>query len=260
MMSKLAKILFGVMVLMTLFFPVEAEDKPLLLVTPTYPPYSYAINGVPAGLYVDIVREVFTRLHQSIVIEVVPLARATAMVEAGEADGFFGVVKTKDREKIAVFPQQRLLSADISFFVKANSSINFDGELSKLTKFRFGMIRGSKNGPAFDSAVADGLFQNVESVTDHAQSIQMLIKDRIDLAVGPRVVIWHVATEGGRRSEIRELLPSLHRESTYLAFSRKLNRPSLIEEFSNVMAQIERDGTLTRLAMDTGIPLFSSVH
>ncbi len=253
-----ANILLGLMVLMTLFSPVRAEDKPLLLVTPTYPPYSYAVQGVPAGLYVDIVREVFARLNQTVVIEVVPLARATAMVGSGEADGFFGVVKTKDREKIAVFPKQRLLSADISFFVKANSSINFDGNLSKLTNFRFGMIRGSKNGQAFDSAVAAGLFQHVESVTDHAQSIQMLLKDRIDLAIGPRIVIWHVATEGGLGSEIRELLPPLHREPTYLAFSRQVSRLRLVEEFDTVMEQIERDGSLERLARDAGIPLFSS--
>ncbi len=189
-----------------------------------------------------------------ITVEIVPLARACAMVNAGEADGFFGVVKTEDREQFAIFPTHCLLYADVSLFVAADSGIRFDGDFGKLGGYLFGMIQGSKNGTLYDAAVASGTLKNLVAVAEHRQNLFMLIYGRVDLIVGPRVVLWTLAREEGVQSKIWELFPPLESIPTYLAFSKRSADTGVAKEFDSKMDLLERNGTLSRISEKTRIP------
>ncbi len=62
----------------------------------------------------------------------------------------------------------------MTFFVRNDSSITFDGDLTKLKKYKIGVIKGFSYGPIFDAAVANGTLK-VDKTKSLKQNISKLL-------------------------------------------------------------------------------------
>ncbi len=126
---------------------VTAFADTLSVVTLHYPPYAYDENGEVKGFSVDLLKEVFHRMDIPMQIKVLPWKRALKMVKNGRADAVLLAFKTEEREKYADYPDEIFITEPTSFFVMKDSGITWNGELSPLTKYKFGRPPGIVREP-----------------------------------------------------------------------------------------------------------------
>lgn len=239
-------IAFGV----TILLASPACSEPLQIVTLQYPPYQYEENGQLKGFVTAIVREVFARMEHPITITVYPFARSLEMVKYGEADAIFTAAKNPEREAFADFPREVLVDQQMSFFVHANSSIVFNGDLRKFGRYRIGVIIGYRYGAVFDEAVSTGILPNIQKVTNQEGNAKKLAAGRIDVWMCNREQAFSVIRRLGLSETIKELTPAVQVIPTYLAFSKKRNLGDLGERFSRELRKMKEDGTYDRIIAD----------
>ncbi|WP_428503330.1 substrate-binding periplasmic protein [Roseateles sp.] len=97
-----------------------------LFVTESFPPYTFAQNGEPAGPMVDVLKATCARLGWSCRIELLPWRRALAMAERGQADGLFTVLDTPQRKALA-HVSLPVLDARYSVFARAGEAFSYTG-------------------------------------------------------------------------------------------------------------------------------------
>ena len=115
------------------------------------------------------------------------------------------------------------------FFIKKEASIDFNGDLTSLSGYAVGKVRGYSYGKAFDNAT---YFKQHETGDEH-QLIKMLLRGRVDIAVGNKVVINEHAAALGASDKIITLHPPFDTTPAYFAFSKaKKNLGSIANDFS----------------------------
>lgn len=232
----------------SLWLPRAHAVEPLQLVTIDLPPFSYLQNGIPRGIAVDVVKEAFDRLDVPISISFVPLTRAQTKMSTGAADAVFPLAYKQDRLGYLEYSHENLVEDSISLFVRRESPIHFDGDLSKLSAYTLGIERGAMYGQVFNTALLNGVLQKPDEASSQAQNLAKLMGRRFDIAVGPRLVILYYAKIGGYSLAVRELKPPVEPGLVaYLAFARQKNHGTLIRRYDKVMAEMRRDGTYDRI-------------
>ncbi len=104
-----------------------ASATELRFVAEPLPPYSYEIEGRPAGPLVDVMQAVCAKLDWRCSVEVLPWRRALRMGQAGEVEGVFAVVTPPTtRPKFHVSPP--VIDARYLLFARSASTLNFDGD------------------------------------------------------------------------------------------------------------------------------------
>jgi polar amino acid transport system substrate-binding protein len=220
----------------------HAIAAPLLLVTAYYPPFAYEENGQQKGIAVDLAKEAFARMHQEIRIEFVPFPRAISMVKSGEADAIFPFAISEEREKFVRYPSERLVSDPATLFVRADSTIVFDADISKLARYSFGKQRDAIVGPSFVEALKKRSARIDESI-DQEQNILKLVAGRFDIALGPSLVVQYAAKRIGKADEIKVLYSGVSDGAAYLAFTRQRDYSLLITQFEQTIRKMRRDGS-----------------
>ncbi|OUR66392.1 hypothetical protein A9Q77_11340, partial [Marinomonas sp. 42_23_T18] len=163
------------LVVLSLLFFCNVYAKPLQLVTLEYPPYEYTEDGKLKGMAVEVVKLIFKELEIDITIEVLPWARAIRYIENGERDAIFTAYKNPVREKFADYSVEILMPQIVSFFVKKNAPIVFDGDFNKLSKYSMGVVRKISYGQKLDLAIKNKVFKRVENANDVTQNFRKLI-------------------------------------------------------------------------------------
>ncbi len=240
--------IFSAIVLSAVMSISTAIANPLELVTLQYPPYEYKEEGAIKGIAVDIVREVFKRMDQPIEISLYPWSRSLRMVEKGSADGIFTVFKNQEREQFLDYSKEVLMPQVISFFVLADSQIVFDGDISKLHKYKFGIVHGLSYGVLFDAAVkhqTKGI--STSSAYTGEVNIKHLLKQNVDIIVSNKYGALDIIKKMSVQKKIKELSPELQNVPSYIAFSKKKNLTSIRDKFDVIIAQMKKDGTYNRI-------------
>lgn len=223
-----------------------ASAEPIVLVTANYPPFSYEEDGQQKGLAIELIKAAFQRMRQEVRIEFVPFARAVEMVKNGEADGVFPFAVSDERKMFATFSSEKLLTDPGSLFVRADSTLTFDGDYAKLAPYTIGMQRGTNHGPAFMQALTTyGI--KTDLAENQEKNVLKLVSGRFDIAVGPRLVVLHAARQAGKQSEIKLLYSGISEGHAYLAVSKRRNREALIAEFDQAISKMRRDGSYDKI-------------
>jgi polar amino acid transport system substrate-binding protein len=220
--------------------------EPLLLVTANYPPFSYEESGRQKGIAIDLVKEAFSRMHQEIRINLIPFPRAVLMVKSGEADGIFPFAMRDERKLFVRYPVERLITDPGMLFVRADSTIVFDGDYAKLAVYTIGMQRGTDHGPVFMQALKTYSIK-VDEAIDQEQNVMKLIAGRFDIAVGPGLVVQHAAKRNGKLSEIKILSSRISEGDAYLGFSLAKNHDVVIQALEKTIRQMRRDGSYDKI-------------
>lgn len=83
-----------------LLLPVQSPAEPLRLYTEEYPPINFSDAGEPAGLSVELVRELARRSGLPITVTVVAWARAYGEARTRPDTGVFVAVRTVEHEPL----------------------------------------------------------------------------------------------------------------------------------------------------------------
>jgi polar amino acid transport system substrate-binding protein len=222
----------------------------LRLVTLEFPPYEYSENGEVKGSAVAVVKEVFERMGQPIRIDVYPWVRALKMIESGEGDAIFTVYKIPEREVFADYSNEVLMPQILSFFVRKNSEIVFDGDLSKLSSLKFGVVRSLSYGAKLDFALKSKMLANVEDVANGMPNFLKLLDSRVDIVPSNKYVAVDILSKIGRMGDVKELMPEIQTVSSYIAFSKKRNLTAVRDDFDKVLREMKVDGSYQKIIDD----------
>jgi len=240
---NLRNVLFVIVIFM---FTSVLFVKPLNLVTFEYPPYEYTQNAELKGMAVDIVKLVFKEMEQPITIEVLPWARAISYIKEGKRDAIFTAFKNPQREKFADYSTV-LIPQVVSLFVRKDFSLEYNGDLNKISDVRIGVVRKVSYGKLFDKAVSDKLLKKIEPVNDGTQNFRRLLSGRIDVVVSNTDGAFFILNQLNQAHNISELSPKLQAVPSYMAFSKKRNLLEIRDKFDFILNKLKKDGTYRKI-------------
>ena len=243
-MKKVSSILF------VLFFLILVgcnNATALELVTLQYPPYEFLEGGEVQGVAVEIVQEVFNRMKVPIKITLHPWDQSLAMIQKGEADVIFTIFKTPEREAFADYSHEVLMPQVVSLFVTKDSHIVFDGDLNKLSRFTFGVVRTVSYGSLFDDAVKNGVIWSIETSETGEENMKKLLQGHCDILVSNRYGALHILKKTNKIDHVRELTPAIQSVPSYIAFSKKRSLTTLRDEFDKILRNMKDDGTYDKI-------------
>lgn len=224
-----------------------AAETPLRLATLEYPPYITNTGQGAQGLAVDIVSTAFSRIGRSIKSEIFPVARGQIMLLNGDADGYFSIKKTPERERDMLFTKKPLMTQDYVFFVHKDSRWRFTGSFSSVSNANIGVVIATSYGSRFDNAVQTGTLRKLETVTSHESNFRKLLARRVDMVICSRLVgLYYLGILNGL-NEVKVSGPTVETTFSYLVFTRKKDYTALSQQFDQALESMEQDGTLKRL-------------
>lgn len=224
-----------------------SADTPLSLATLSMPPLEYQEDGVVKGIASDIVNTVFARMGITTDTQLYPFARAMKMVEQQKVDAIFSIVSTPQRQTLLTFSGESLIDDVTSLFVRHDADIEFNGDLSSLTHYRFGVLRAAHYGKRWQQALHSGVITKVERVSDQRQNILKLTHHRIDIIIGPRLSILHELNVLGLQQQVKILPVPIEVVPTYLAFAKGRVPLAIQLQFTEQLRQLKQEDQYQRI-------------
>ncbi|MDN3683072.1 transporter substrate-binding domain-containing protein [Vibrio tapetis subsp. quintayensis] len=174
-----------------LSFRVHAIQNVNIYGDDNYPPYSYSENGEPKGIYVDILREVFSdMLEFEVTIRMVPWKRGLRYIEQGKGFALFPPYYTEKRDPWMLFSES-ILKEEVVVFGKSEKLISKNNWPEDFYGTVIGLNRGynpySMGGHAFGEAVKAGKILTEEATNGDA-NLNKLAKGRIDFYINDRLI------------------------------------------------------------------------
>ena len=165
----------------------------------------------------------------------------------GQADAFFSIKKTLEREQTMLFTQRALMSQDYVFFVRKGTSRRFTGRFDSLADVRIGVVSATSYGSRFDAAVQAGAFKRLEPVTSHETNFRKLLAGRIDAVICSRLVGLYYLDLLNGIDEVDIGGPIVETTFSYLVFTKQRDFTALSQQFDQALDAMEHDGTLKRM-------------
>ena len=236
-----------ILAIITVFSTINPchAGRVLQIATLNYPPYQYVENGQIKGFTADIVREIFKRMDQPIQIKRYPFQRAIHNIKNGKADIIFTFYYKKEREAFADYSKETLVDQTIALFVRNDSSIEFDGNLSKLNQYRFGLVRFSY-GKIFDSAVKNNVITKLDYVSEMDLNMKKFLAKRFEILPSDRWVAHYYYTKviaNSRGVKIKELKPPVDTFPAFIGFSKVNNLDAIRKKVDDTLKKMKSDGT-----------------
>lgn len=234
----------------------DEKTAELLVVRPegSWPPLEMIIDGEPAGIHIELVREAGRILNIPVRIESYPWKRAVQMFKQGKADAITYMAETEERKQFAYFEPGNLLSrSSVAFFIlkKREDEIHFTGEFSSLQDHTIGRVLGFSYDEAFDQA---DYLQKDSGVLNETKLIKMLLTERVPVAIGHVDDIKYLAKQMGVAEQIKILQPYVSDgRGHYIAFAKAKGHDALAKRFAEAMAAFKQTDQYSELLKKYGI-------
>lgn len=171
------------------------------------------------------------------------------MLEDGNAHVLISILKTPERRKYTIFPEEHISVSRTLFFTKTNTKVQYKGSLKDLKNYSIGVIAGFSYGKAFDNAT----YLNKDEVVDAERLIKMVLGGRYEVGIEDQAVVRGVARKLGVARSVRFLSPPVHTEKLYVGFSKKAGLRRLAADFSEVLARFKRTDEYKAILRKYGI-------
>ncbi len=226
----------------------ECPAGDLKVATLDYPPFQYEENGQIKGIAANIVQEIFRRLNRRIEIKFYPFPRAVENVKKGRADVIFTFYYKKEREEFADYSKEVLVDQTMSLFVHKDSPVVFDGDLSKLKPYSFGLVRFSY-GSVMDNAISSGVISNTDYTAEMNSNIKKFAKRRFDILPSDRWVALYYYSKIVPKNErdLKELKPSIQTFPAYIGFSKVNRLTDLRDQVDSTLKAMKADGSYQKI-------------
>lgn len=224
-------------------------DKTIRFATVNWPPY-YSENLKNGGPYTEITRAAFEKVGYKYIIDFMPWKRALVLGEAGtKYHGLQGAYFNKERNQVFHY-SNIVYPAAIHFISKKEKKLILES-IESLSKYKVGIIRGYTYSPEFDSnkSIKKIIVNNPE------QFLNMLLKDRIDIAMDEKLVLLSEIEKNmpDKKDEFTIHEPPMHKQPLFNIISKKIpNAKQVINDFNEGLKMIQEDGTLKKIFKSHG--------
>ncbi len=220
--------------------PINAMAENMLFVSGAIsPPMVYQVGKKIVGSDVDIVIEICKRMGIEPKFEAYPWKRALMMVENGEADGIFSLLRSEDRDKFLFYPDETINSVRTMVIARKGGGLKIRS-LDDLKGKSVGVIDGHKYGPEFDNyqGLKKFLCKNKEEL------ISMLDRERVDVILDSEAPFNFMTIEMKIQDKF-ETLYLVQENPIYLAFSKKMGQKGedLAKKFGEQLKKMKADGS-----------------
>lgn len=217
--------------------------EPAVIVFDDYPPYHYWAGDTPQGLNIAIIKEAFALMGEPVRFERMPWKRSLASIRQGTVTAMCAGLKTPERERFGLYPDEYLSLDENMVFALAGSGVAAD-TLDDLRSLGVGVAAEYSYGPGFDSL---GDLDRKVYINDE-RLVRVLLGGRVDVAVGNRLVLPFLAERMGGGGKLRPLI-NLGGEPLYLIFSRARGREAkrLADGFDQAMGRMRSSGRLAAI-------------
>jgi polar amino acid transport system substrate-binding protein len=243
----------------------QAADIPVTIYADAgYPPYSYEKDGKPAGLYYEIARAAFNRMHgYKIEVQTVPWKRGMALLRTGTGFALYPpYMNTTDEPWTWPYSlplyEERVVAVCRKDVLAAKPRKRWPEDFHGLTiGNNAGFIVG---GEAFEKAVRSGQLRMEEGKDSETNIVKLGLK-RIDCYINDRVSIqWTLNqlkaqgryNEGSTHAEIAEATV-IAVEQGFLGYTDRDNgkytyKTDFAKQFDNAIYQMKRTGEIDSIA------------
>lgn len=233
------------------------KNKRLIASTLEYPPYEFSEGGVAKGIAIEIIREAVRRTGvDQVEFNFYPWKRAVLMARNGQADLLFNAGVNDERKVWGEYVKSTLILQRYVLFKRSNDHFQvtekFDSVENITIAIRRGYLYGS--GP-FRQSLDNAMFSGVVYSNSTEQSINMLLKNRVDLFVGDWIPVMHYITNNHLSDKINIVsLPTDYVKNfvvltwpTHMLFSKKTVSHSYVQEVNAAMEQMKSEGFIDKI-------------
>lgn len=229
--------------------PLETIPNSLIANTLEYPPYEYQENGEAKGIAVDIIREALKRAGVSEVqFNFYPWKRAVYLTENGQSDMLFNAGKNKARQTWGYYTDQVLIKQSYVLFKKRSKAINLKPDFSNAQQLKIAVRSGYLYGSGtFRKALDDQQFMLTTLSDSTEQSVNLLLRGRVDLFVGDKLPVMHYIHQQGLEDQIDVVLDrgqplEVLSWPTYILFSKQRTTQEFVDKVSEAMRKMTAEG------------------
>ncbi len=226
-----------------------ARPEKLTVVYTQWYPYTYQEGSAAKGFEIDIFRAVMNRMGVKAEFLQFPFKRCLKMLEDGNAQALISLLKSPERAKYTIFPEEHISISRTLFFTTEGRKIRYGGNLKGLQKYTIGVIAGFAYGEVFDNAK----YLKKEEVLDAERLIHMVLSGRCDLGVENQAVIKGIARRLGVERSIRFLHPPVHTLNLYVGFSKASGLQRFAADFSEALARFKKTDEYRAILQRYGI-------
>jgi len=217
-------------------------QAPIVIAFDDYPPYHFWKDKTPAGLNIQLIDEIFSRMELSHTYVRMPWKRSLDAVKHGDVTALCAGMRTPAREEFALYPSQHL-SLETNWVISLAESDVQISSLDDLRDYTVGVVTEYSYGPAFDSLPS---LRKRERRNEFAL-LELLENKRVNLIVGCDLVIKHIANQHGISHLLKYQL-KLTSDPLFLIFSKAVSgNKELSERVSRTIDGMITDGTYQKL-------------
>ena len=215
------------------------------------PPYSSKnVDGVVTGFYVELLQNVLQKMGCSAKLVEMPWARALVELEAGRLDILPGALNTDERKRFALFSGPINNSPNILFMKKSAIEKfqlkNLDDVLK--SNFRLGAQIDVSYGAGFDQLLKNPEFlKRLSLIRDRENGWRMLEVDHIDGLIADEATGLIELQNLNLRALIIKSEVIASKESSTIAFSKKVVEPAFVDHFNQVFNEMMASGEYSRI-------------
>lgn len=224
-------------------------------------PYAYLEDGIqPAGIYVRILREAFSKLPDyNVTFAAMPFKRGMDMLQSGQIIGYFPPYRRGDRDWIERYSvpilQETVVAICNDEYVRSHTPDHFPQDFKGA---KFANNAGYRlAGPAFFTMVEQGDIQ-LEEANTTASNLRLLMAGRVDCYVNERMAILAGLRELDITPEIARKFNEvaiIAREFGYVAFGPDPDgqwpyRDRFADDLDRILGEMKENGEIDRLVTD----------
>lgn len=214
----------------------HAGPKLLRLGADQWPPYEFFVNGKLFGISADVTRSVLRNMGKDISkVEKVPWKRGLQLLEWGDLDVLTSGVRTHDREKKFIYPDEPILTTSWRIFTRSDSRIREDIDLKGA---RVGVVLGYQ----YPEGYLDNLRRRarVQQVSSDETNIRKLANQRLDAIIADNDNALWILKRLRLQEDIHPVGEAIGTRHVYPLFSRETVSVEFVEEFSRELKRFKQ--------------------
>lgn len=205
-----------------------------------FPPTTFLVHGEPAGILVDLLKQISSKTGDDYQVRLLPWKRAYDTALRGEG-AIIGLSLTPERRELFAFSEP-LHYNDLQLVVRNDRQFVFK-RLADLKGKKIGGGLGVSYGQAVDTALQKGLF-SMERDTDATERVFKVLQGRLDAAVighgmpGYEAVVTSNVRLAARYDELVVLPTPLERDPLYFAMRKTMEQQGVVARLNKALREM----------------------